>query len=87
MTILGRGARLATAIWPVVLLSLVGCTARPWTMSYSPEHITLRWWNDQVAATEAAGVATAYCSQMGKTMYVDGMEQHGSASVGRYRCI
>jgi hypothetical protein len=38
-------------------------------------------------ATEAAGVATAYCSQMGKAMYLDGMEQHGSASVGRYRCI
>jgi hypothetical protein len=40
-----------------------------------------------LAATEAANVATAYCAQMGKTMLLDGMEQHGSASVGRYRCI
>lgn len=86
MTLLGRWARLATVIWALVLLSLGAC-GQPWTVSQSRDHITLRWWNDQVAATEAASVANAYCSQMGKAMYFDGMEQHGSASVGRYRCM
>jgi hypothetical protein len=87
MTILGRWGRLATVIWAVVLLSLGACGSQPWTVSQSRDSITLRWWNDEVAATEAAGVANSYCSQMGKAMYLDGMEQHGSASVGRYRCI
>ncbi len=70
----------------LIALPLAAC-GQPWTVSQSPDHITLRWWNDQVAATEAANVANAYCSQMGKAMLLDGMEQHGSASVGRYHCI
>ena len=71
----------------VVLLSVGACRDQPWTVSQSRDYITLRWWNDEVAATEAANVANAYCLQMGKAMQWDGLEQHGSASVGRYRCI
>ena len=56
-------------------------------MSQLPDYITLCLSNDQVAAIEAANVANPYCSQMGKVMLLDGMEQHGSASVGRCRCI
>jgi hypothetical protein len=71
----------------VGLLSVGACGGQPWTVSQSRDYITLRWWNDEVAATEAANVANAYCSQMGKAMQWDGLEQHGSASVGRYRCL
>jgi hypothetical protein len=74
-------------IGAILLPSLAGCGGQPWTVSQSSDHITLRWWNDEMAATEAANVANAYCLQMGKATRWDGMEQHGSASVGRYRCI
>jgi hypothetical protein len=74
-------------IGAILLPSLAACGGQPWTVSQSSDHITLRWWNDEVAATEATNVANAYCSQMGKATQWDGMEQHGSASVGRYRCI
>jgi len=71
----------------IVLMSLAACSGQPWAVLQSRDHITLRWWNDQVAGGEAAGVANAYCMQMGKAMLLDGVEQHGSASVGRYRCV
>lgn len=80
-------AKLSYLVIGVIVLPLAACGGQPWTVSQSPGYITLRWWNDQVAAAEAANVATAYCAQMGKTMLLDGMEQHGSASVGRYRCV
>jgi hypothetical protein len=71
----------------IVLMSLAACGGQPWTMSRSPDQITLRWWNDEVAGGEAAGVANAYCTQMGKAMVLDSVEQVGSASIGRYRCV
>jgi len=79
--------KLSYLVIGVITLPLAACGGQPWTVSQSRDYITLRWWNDQVAATEATNVAKAYCSQMGKAMLLDGMEQHGSASVGRYRCI
>ena len=78
---------MAKLFYVVIMLPLAACGGQPWTVSRSSDHITLRWWNDQVAAAEVANVASVYCSQMGKAMLLDGMEQHGSASVGRYRCI
>jgi hypothetical protein len=80
-------AKLSYLVIGVIVLPLAACGGQTLTLSQSPDHITLRWWNDQVAASEAANVATAYCAQMGRTMLLDGMEQHGSASVGRYHCI
>jgi hypothetical protein len=70
-----------------VLLSLAACGTGPWPMSQSSNSITLRWWSDEVADAQAAGTAGAYCSQMGKAVAVDSIEQIGSASIGRYRCI
>ncbi|HWB48911.1 MAG TPA: hypothetical protein VG651_07355 [Stellaceae bacterium] len=71
----------------IVLMSLAACSGQPWTMLRSPDQITLRWWNDEVAGGEANSVANAYCTQMGKAVLLDGVEQVGSASIGRYRCL
>ena len=69
-------------------LSLAACsTGEPWTMSQSSNGITLRWWNDEIAAAQAAGDAGAYCTQMGKAVEIGSIERDGSASIGHYRCV
>ena len=71
----------------IVLLSLAACSRPPWTLSQSPDSITLRWWSDEIADTQAHGVAGTYCTQMGKAVQIDSVERVGSASIGRYSCI
>lgn len=69
------------------LLLLAGCSGEPWPLSRSSNQITLRWWNDELAAAQAAGTAGAYCTQLGKAVETVGIERDGSASIGHYRCI
>ena len=71
----------------IVLLSLTACTGEPWALYRSSDHITLRWWADEVADAQAAGTAGAYCTQMGKAVETIAIERDGSASIGHYRCI
>jgi hypothetical protein len=79
----------------MVLSSLAACTGGPWsgpwggpwTVALSSDHITLRWWADEVADAQAAGTAGAYCTQMGKAVETIAIERDGSASIGHYRCI
>jgi hypothetical protein len=71
----------------IVLMSLSACTGGPWTLYQSSDHITLRWWADEVADAQAASTAGAYCTQMGKGAETIWIERDGSASIGHYRCI
>ena len=73
----------------IVLMSLTACAGggEPWTMSQSTNGITLRWWNDEVAAAQAAGDAGAYCTRLGKAVEIGSIERDGSASIGHYRCV
>jgi hypothetical protein len=80
-------ANLRSLVAAAALLSLTGCAGPPWTISRSPDEITLRWWSDQVSEAQAQDVAGSYCTQMGKAVELNSLEQHGSASVGRYRCV
>jgi hypothetical protein len=68
-------------------LLLAACSSEPWTLSQSPNEITLRWWNDEIAAAQAGGVAGDYCTQMGKSVEIGSIERDGSASIGHYRCV
>ena len=77
---------IAACVAAGAFLSLTACTTEPWTLSQSPNEITLRWWNDEVADAQANGVASSYCGQMGKPARLSSIEQDGSASIGRYRC-
>lgn len=71
----------------IMVLSLAACSGQPWTLSQSPNSITLRWWSDTLADAQAAGTAGAYCTQMGKSLDIISIERDGSASIGHYRCI
>lgn len=71
----------------MVLPLLTACSGEPWTLSRSADHITLRWWSDEIADTQAAGTAGAYCTQIGKSVETVSIERDGSAAIGRYRCI
>jgi hypothetical protein len=71
----------------IVLLSLAACNRPPWTLSQSPNSITLRWWSDETADAQAGDLAGAYCTQMGKGLDTISIERDGSASIGHYRCI
>jgi hypothetical protein len=71
----------------IVLLSLAACSGEPWTLSQSPNEITLRWWSDELADAQAGGIAGAYCTQMGKAVQLGSIERDGSASIGYYRCV
>jgi hypothetical protein len=71
----------------IVLLSLSACAGEPWTLSRSPNSITLRWWNDEIGEAQAGGVAGSYCTQMRKSVELGSVERDGSAAIGHYRCV
>ena len=69
-------------------LSLAACGGPPWTVSQSSNEITTRWWDtDEIASTQAAGDAGAYCTRLGKAAQLGDMERDGSAVIAHYRCI
>jgi putative hemolysin len=70
-----------------MVLSLNACSGEPWTLARSSDHITLRWWSDDMADAQAAGTASAYCAQVGRSFETIAIERDGSASIGHYRCI
>jgi hypothetical protein len=40
-----------------------------------------------IPSTKAGGAVSAYCTQMGKSVQLGGIERDGSTSIGNYRCI
>jgi hypothetical protein len=71
----------------IAMLSLTACSGEPWTVSQSPNEITLRWWNsDNIADAQANGDAGAYCTRLGKAVQLGDMEHDGSAVIAHYRC-
>jgi hypothetical protein len=70
-----------------MLVNLAACTSGPpWTLSQSPEEISLRWYPDNTPNTAADGVAQAHCRSWGKNAELISYDQDGSAQLGRYRC-
>jgi len=78
------GAGIAAAL---LILSLTGCTAEPWTLSRSRDAITLRWYSDATREVQAQGVAGAYCTEVGKSVELGAIARDGSAVVAQYRCV
>jgi hypothetical protein len=70
----------------VVMLSLAACSGPPWTLSQSPDAITLRWYPDDTPSEAANAAAAVHCRSWGKNAELIGYDQDGSAQIGRYRC-
>ncbi len=75
--------RLAAA---AALLSLTGCVGQPWTLSRSPDSITLRWYSGNADEAQARSLAGAYCIETSRSAALGNIEQDGSAVIARYRC-
>jgi hypothetical protein len=70
----------------VILLCLAACSGPPWTLSQSPDGITLRWYPDSTPSGAADSVAEVHCRSWGKNAELIAYDQDGSAQIGRYRC-
>jgi hypothetical protein len=69
-----------------VLICLAACNGPPWTLSSSPNDITLRWYPDDTPDTAADSAAQSHCQSWGKNAELISYNQDGSAQLGRYRC-
>jgi hypothetical protein len=71
----------------VILLCLAACTSGPpWTLTQSPNEISLRWYPDNTPNTAANSVAQAHCQSWGKNAELVSYDENGSAQIGHYRC-
>jgi hypothetical protein len=75
--------RLAVAALP---LAIAACNPPPWTVSQSPDAITLRWYSDEVDIAAAQAVADRHCGSIGRTAALTSNEQSGSVQVAEFRC-
>jgi hypothetical protein len=69
-----------------LLLLLAACNAPPWTVSRSPDAITLRWYADETDIAAAQTVADLHCRSFGKTAALASNEQSGSIQLAEFRC-
>jgi hypothetical protein len=69
-----------------ILLGLVACGGLPWTLSHSPDGITLRWYPDSTPYAAADSLAQVHCQSWGKNAELISYDQDGSAELGKYRC-
>jgi len=69
-----------------VLLCFAACGGPPWTLSQSPDGITLRWYPDDTPSEAADSAAEVHCRSQGKNAELIAYDQDGSAQIGRYRC-
>ena len=75
------------AIGVAILLCLGGCSSGPpWTLSQSPDQITLRWYPDATPDVAANWVAQTHCGSWGKSAELVSYDQDGSAQLAKYRC-
>lgn len=80
---------IAPAVGVAALLGLAACSAlpwSPWTLSQSPDQITLRWYTDNTPAAAADQVAALHCESWGKMAELTSDAEDGSAEVAEYRC-
>ena len=70
-----------------ILLWLEACTnGPPWTLSQSPDGISLRWYPDATPDGTANWAAQVHCQSWGKNAELVSYDQDGSAQIGHYRC-
>jgi len=75
---------LLTALLPLLV---AGCAnGPPWPVSRSPEHITLRWYSDDMTVDQARAAARNYCGRFGKGETLESIGKDGSAQIGQFRC-
>jgi hypothetical protein len=70
----------------VLVLGIAGCNAPPWTVSRSPDAITLRWYSDETDLAAARTIADLHCRSTGRTAVLVSDEQSGSIEFAEYRC-
>ena len=70
----------------VVLLIVAACNQPPWTLSRSPDAITLRWYIDDTSIAAARSIADLHCRSSGKTAALASDQQAGSIEVAEFRC-
>ena len=68
------------------LLGIAACDGPPWTLSKSPEEISLRWYPDATPDELADTVARQHCQSWGKEAELASNDQDGSAQIAKYRC-
>jgi len=80
--------RTAGAAGFAALLGLAACTPpwTPWTLTQSPDDITLRWYTDDTRAATADQIAALHCRSWGKTAELTSDAEDGSAEIAEYRC-
>ena len=72
------------AIGAGILLCLGACsTGPPWTLSQSPDQITLRWYPDATPDVAANWVAQTHCGTWGKNAELVSYDQDGSAQLAK----
>jgi len=69
-----------------VLLGIAACSGPPWTLSQSPDEVTLRWYPDATPEEAAELVARQHCQSSGKAAELASYDQDGSAQIAKYRC-
>jgi (2Fe-2S) ferredoxin len=70
-----------------ISLCLGACsTGPPWTLSQSPEEISLRWYPDATPDNTANWLAQVHCQSWGKNAELVSTAQDGSAQLAQFRC-
>jgi hypothetical protein len=69
-----------------LFFALAACSEQPWTLSKSPEMITVRWYPDESNIMAATQLAEAHCGSWGKAAQLATDIRDGSAEVAHYRC-
>jgi len=75
-----------SAVAVATLLALAACGGPPWTISRTPEAITLRWYADETDSAAAGAAAQVHCQSSGKNAELVSSTQDGSAQLATYRC-
>ena len=70
----------------VLTLAVAACNAPPWTVSQSPDAITLRWYSDEMDISSPQTVADRHCGSTGRTAALTSNEQSGSVQLAEFRC-
>ena len=79
-------SRTVRAAVAALLVGAAACNAPPWTVSRSPDAITLRWYTDDANIAAAQTIANRHCQATGRTAALISDEQSGSVEVAEFRC-
>jgi hypothetical protein len=81
-----RALAIRTAGLGIVMCVGACASGPPWTLSQSPDEISLRWYPDAAPDGTADSVAQTHCRSWGKNAELVSYNQDGSAQIGHYRC-